>query len=137
MASDGVPANPPVTRLIQGSQASASITVPRAVGKTLPQPGQLLPKAAPPPAAPPTVKADRAASAKSAVDLRALIARLNKNLNDSGQPIQFRVASSSGSTVIQEVNPSTGEVVGEYSAAEFPALARGLSVSGLIIDSHA
>jgi hypothetical protein len=122
MASDGVPVNPPVSSLVQGSQAVASITVPEATGKILPKPGKPLPsKAAPPPE----------------LDLQALLARLNKNLNDSGKPIQFRLASSSGSKVIQQINPSSGEVVGEYSVSEFPALAQGLGVPGLVIDSHA
>jgi uncharacterized FlaG/YvyC family protein len=136
MASDGVPVNSPVTRLVHGSQASASIPVPPATGKTLPNTGGVLPATAL--AAPPPVKAaDPAAAAKSEADLRALIARLNKALNDSGQPNQFRVDPTSGNKVIQEINPATGAVVGEYSTAEFPALARGLGVSGLVFDGHA
>jgi uncharacterized FlaG/YvyC family protein len=136
MGSDGVPVNPPVTRLVQGSQASIPVTNSRASGKSLPANGHVLPaKAAAPAAAVKT--ADPAVPDTSAADLQALLARLNKHFNDSGRPIQFRVDSTSGSKVIQEINPATGKVVGEYSAAEFPALARGLGVSGLVVDSRA
>jgi hypothetical protein len=139
MASDGVPANPPVTRLVQGSQASISGTVQKRTGNPLPSSGQVLPaKAVDPPQVDPTTKAhDAALSLKNDADLRALIAHLNRHFNDTGQPIQFRVDPASGNKVIQEINPATGAVVGEYSAAEFPALARGLGVSGLVVDSRA
>ena len=138
MASDGVPVNPPVTRLVQGSQASISGTVQKRTGNPLPGSGQVLPApAAAHPQVDPGTKRGAALSAKQDADLQALIAHLNKHFNDSGQPIQFRVDPNSDSKVIQEINPATGEVVGEYLAAEFPALARGLGVSGLVVDSHA
>jgi hypothetical protein len=139
MASDGVPVNPPVTRLVQGSQASISGTVQKRTGNPLPGSGQVLPApaAAHPQVDPATKARDAALGAKHDADLQALIAHLNKHFNDSGQPIQFRVDPNSDSKVIQEINPATGEVVGEYLAAEFPALARGLGVSGLVVDSHA
>jgi len=139
MASDGVPVNPPVTRLVQGSQASISGTVQKRTGNPLPGSGQVLPApaAAGHPQVDPGTKRGAALSAKQDADLQALIAHLNKHFNDSGQPIQFRVDPNSDSKVIQEINPATGEVVGEYLAAEFPALARGLGVSGLVVDSHA
>ena len=138
MASDGVPVNPPVTRLVQGSQASISGTVQKRTGNPLPGSGQVLPApAAGHPQVDPAIKRGAALSAKQDADLQALIAHLNKHFNDSGQPIQFRVDPNSDSKVIQEINPATGEVVGEYLAAEFPALARGLGVSGLVVDSHA
>jgi uncharacterized FlaG/YvyC family protein len=131
MASDGVPVNPPVTRLVQVSQASIPAKVQKAIGKPLLTGGRELPAAG-------RVKAvDPAEAAKSAADLRALIAHLNKHFNDSGQPIQFRVDPASESKIIQEINPASGEVVGEYSAAEFPALARGLGVFGLVVDKRA
>jgi hypothetical protein len=123
MATDGVPASQPVTRIEQGSNAPQTATIQKATGKPLPTSGHILPaKAAAQPAEP---------------DFQALIAHLNKHLNDTGQPNQFRVDTSSGSKLIQEINPASGEVVGEYLIAEFPALARGLGVSGLVIDSHA
>jgi FlaG protein len=139
MASDGVPVNPPVTRLVQGSQASISGTVQKRTGNPLLGSGQVLParEAAHPHVDPATKAHDAAPSQKHDADLQALIARLNKHFNDSGQPIQFRVDPNSDSKFIQEINPATGEVVGEYLAAEFPALARGLGVSGLVVDSHA
>jgi hypothetical protein len=138
MASDGVPVNSPVTRLVQGSQASISGTVQKRTGKPLPGSGQVLPApAAGHPRVDPATKHYAALGAKHDADLQALIAHLNKHFNDSGQPIQFRVDPNSGSKLIQEINPATGEVVGEYLAAEFPALARGLGVSGLVVDSHA
>ena len=138
MASDGVPVNPPVTRLVHGSQASISGTVQKRTGNPLPGSGQVLPApAAAHPQVDPAIKNDAALRVKQNADLQALIAHLNKHFNDSGQPIQFRVDPNSDSKVIQEINPATGEVVGEYLAAEFPALARGLGVSGLVVDSHA
>jgi hypothetical protein len=39
--------------------------------------------------------------------------------------------------MIQQINPATGAVVGEFSATEFPALARSVGVAGLLIDSRA
>ena len=139
MASDGVPVNPPVTRLVQGSQASISGTVQTRTGNPLPSDGNAVPAKAAghPPVDPATKTRDAALSVKSDADLKALIAHLNKHFNDSGQPIQFRVDPNSGNKLIQEINPATGDVVGDYSAAEFPALARGLGVSGLMVDKHA
>jgi uncharacterized FlaG/YvyC family protein len=70
-------------------------------------------------------------------DLRSLVSQLNKNLNDSGRPDQFRVDPQSNS-MIQEVNPSTGAVIAQFSASEFPALARSAgAAAGLLIDSLA
>ncbi len=71
-------------------------------------------------------------------DLGSLVTQLNKHLNDSGRPDQYRVDPQS-STTIQEINPANGEVIGEFSASEFPALARsaGASATGLLVDSLA
>jgi hypothetical protein len=38
---------------------------------------------------------------------------------------------------IQEINPSNGEVVGEFAASEFPALARSIGALGILFDGHA
>ena len=46
------------------------------------------------------------------------------------------VNAASGKT-FETINPATGEVIAEYSATEFPALARSLGVSRGLIDSHA
>ena len=69
--------------------------------------------------------------------MQAQVAFLNKYLNDSGKPDQFRVAPNSNSMLIQEVNPATGEVIGEYPAIAFPALAKSLGISSALIDEHA
>jgi hypothetical protein len=72
-----------------------------------------------------------------ATDAPAQVAILNKFLNDSGRPAQFRVAPSSSDKVIQEINPANGAVIAEYSATEFAELARSVGISGAIVDSHA
>ena len=93
-------------------------------GKILPPSGNSAPVAAKPkPSAEP--------------ELQARVALLNKYLNDSGKPDQFRVDPSSDDKLIQQVNPATGEVIGEFPATEFAALARSVGISGVLIDSHA
>jgi uncharacterized FlaG/YvyC family protein len=67
----------------------------------------------------------------------ALVQQLNKYLNDSGRAIQFRIDPTSRDRTIQEINPSNGEVIGEFSASEFPALVRSLGVSGVLVNSRA
>jgi hypothetical protein len=48
------------------------------------------------------------------------------------------VDPSSGNKVIQQINPATGDVIGQFLISEFPALARSVGVSGgVLIDSHA
>lgn len=68
--------------------------------------------------------------------VQTLIAQLNKFLNTTGRPDQYRLDPQSDST-IQEVNPANGEVIAEFAASEFPALARSVGASGLLIDSLA
>jgi len=65
------------------------------------------------------------------------VALLNKYLNDSGQPNRYRVAPNSGEQFIQEINPATGEVIGEYSVSTFPTLAKSLGLVGSLINSRA
>jgi len=72
-----------------------------------------------------------------ASDPQSIVAFLNKYLNDSGLPDQFRLDPTSGGKFIQEINPSSGAVVAEYAIAEFPALARGIGASGLLVDGLA
>jgi uncharacterized FlaG/YvyC family protein len=127
MASDGIPVNVPVTHLVHGSQAPKWTTVHESSGKSLPANGHATAAAAAAPAVHP----------KSAPDLNALLAQLNKYFRESGRPNQFRLDASSGGKQIQEINPDTGEVVGQYSAAEFPLLFRSLGVPGVLVDSHA
>jgi hypothetical protein len=128
MASDGVAAKIPVTSLVQGSQAPIAAKVQEAGGKALPPSGNSL--AVPPADAntPPST---------GTTDAQTLVAQLNKALNDSGRPDQYRVDPSSSDKMIQQINPANGAVVGEFLASEFPALARSVGVSGALFDSHA
>jgi hypothetical protein len=128
MASDSGPGTIPAAQNI----AAGTVTVnPAAVAAKAPQSGNPLDavgKALPQRAV--------ATAAKATADLESQVANLNKYLNDSGRPNQYRVVSSSGSSVIQEINPANGLVIGEFSASEFPALANSLGASGILIDSH-
>jgi hypothetical protein len=126
MASDGDPVKIPATSLVHGSQAITTARVQQLGGKVLPPAGNSA-----------TGAAAQRAPAVAKPDLRAQVALLNKYFTDSGRPDQFRVAPQADAALIQEINPATGEVIAEYSAAEFPALARSLGVSGGLIDSHA
>jgi hypothetical protein len=116
MASDGQTVKLPVISVVHVSQPLAAAV--QHSGKVLPQPGK------PAPAAP-------------ATNVRAQVALLNKYLNDSGKPDQFRVAPDSDDKLIQQINPATGEVVGEFPASEFAALARSVGISGVVLDKHA
>jgi uncharacterized FlaG/YvyC family protein len=127
MASDDHPVQIPAVSLVHGSQA------PTTSGKPLPAAGRGTAGAAP---ERPAATAQPIART-GAQDLEAQVALLNKYLNDSGRPAQFRVDPNSDSKLIQEVNPATGEVIGEYPAISFPALARSLGISGAVINRHA
>ena len=146
MASNGVPVGASVASIVQGSQASLSVSTSSTSGKVLP--GGIAAasleatSAADSPAAnasnsaaAPTV-AQAAEPATSQPSLQSLIAQLNKYLNDSGRPDQYRVDPQSAS-MIQEVNPANGAVIAEFAASEFPALARSVGASGLLVDSLA
>jgi uncharacterized FlaG/YvyC family protein len=95
----------------------------------------------PVPAAPAADKPPAPAKAATAPaprsNVEAQVALLNKFLNDSGRPAQFRVDPASDAKLIQEINPATGEVIGEYPAISFPALARSVGISGALIDERA
>jgi hypothetical protein len=119
MASDGQTVKLPTISLTHGGHAPTALV--EQSGKVLPPPGK--------PAAP--------AAASAASHIRAQVALLNKYLNDSGKPDQFRVDPSSDDKLIQQVNPATGEVIGEFPASEFAALARSVGISGVVIDQHA
>jgi hypothetical protein len=126
MASEGSPVLIPAISL-HGSQAPTTVNAPRPSGKSVPPAGNSATAAA--------------ASAKTNAtnrtsDVQAQVAVLNKYLNDTGRPDQYRVAPDSGSMQIQEVNPATGAVVAEYPAITFPALARSLGISSALIDEH-
>jgi hypothetical protein len=142
MASDGVAAKIPVTSLVQGSQAPITARVQEASGKVLPPSGNSLAAqpadAIAPSAQPNEIAASTTSKAPvvSATDAQSLVTQLNKALNDSGRPDQYRVDPSSDNK-IQQVNPANGAVIGEFLASEFPALARSVGVSGALFDSHA
>jgi len=120
MASDGNPVQIPAVSLVHGSQAPIKVTSSPVGGRSLPPAG-------------------KAPAAKSAAnrssDVRAQVAFLNKYLNDSGRPDQFRVDPNT-QTLIQEVNPATGEVIAEYAAISFPELAKSVGISSAVIDEH-
>src|SRR6202035_6152179 len=117
MASDGKTVTLPAISLVKASQAPTSV-VDQPSGKVLPQPGKPAARAA-------------------ATHVRAQVALLNKYLNDSGKPDQFRVDPSSDDKLIQQINPATGEGVGEFPTSEFAALARSVGISGVSVDRHA
>jgi hypothetical protein len=149
MASDAVPGPVPV-HLVQGSQAPKPITVQAPSGNSLPPGGN-----GPTPLVNNTISLSketgasaqagnvapkspvRPATTTSQAALPALVGQLNKYLNDSGRPNQFRVDPASRGQTIQEINPATGEVIGEFSAIEFPELAKSLGISGVLVDSLA
>ena len=141
MASDGVPVKAPVTRLVQGSQAPIPQRAVELGGHSLPPGGNAAAGHGGTPAArgahPAAAPKQTPPQASPKPDLRALVALLNKHLNDSGRPNQFRVDPSAGSKLIQEINPATGDVVGEFAATEFRTLATSLGITGLLVDSHA
>jgi uncharacterized FlaG/YvyC family protein len=126
MASD-VPFKPSVTQVAPANRSPIAAIAHRASGNSLPAGGASAALAA----------TQTAPPAKSSEELDKLLAQLNKHLHDSGRPTQFRLDSSSGRNLIQEINPDSGEVVGEIPANEFKALAQGLGFSGLLLDTRA
>ena len=128
------------TQLVQGSTSPMVATGLHASGKAMPLGSP--PSAAPSPngarpdVTPPKKSADTY-EAKPAPDLHALVAQLNKHLQSSGRPNHYRLDSSAGHAVIQEVDPDTSKVVSEIPASEFKALAQELGISGLLVDAHA
>jgi hypothetical protein len=131
MATDGNPGPIPATSLVQGSQAVTSVTIQSGSGKSLPPTGKTAATAAAAAPAQTKLTAPRNADPQSLVNL------LNKFLNDSGRPDEFRVDPASSNKLIQQINPANGAVLGEFSVDEFPALARSVGVSGLLVDSLA
>jgi hypothetical protein len=147
MASDGV-VNIPVTSLVHGSQAPSPATIQDVSGNVLPPSGHTsavqsarssppaaksAPEGAPTPAPAPTVKVPAA----GVTDAQSLVTQLNKFLNDSGRPDLYRVDPASNNQLIQQINPATGVVIGEFPVSEFPALARSVGIPGVLINSHA
>ena len=128
MASVDNPGKIPAISLVHGSQAPQRDVTPQSSGKVLPPAGN---------AASATAAAAKLTAANRKTDVQAQVAFLNRYLNDSGRPDQFRVDPNSNSTLIQEVNPASGAVIAEYPAISFPELARSLGISRALIDDHA
>ncbi|MGA2397574.1 MAG: hypothetical protein ABSG30_05900 [Steroidobacteraceae bacterium] len=126
MANDANPVQIPVTSLVHGSQAPT--TIPPPSGKALPPAGNTAPSLA---------ATAKSSPANRSTNVQAQVAFLNKYLNDSGRPDQFRVDPNSDSMLIQEVNPVSGAVIAEYPSVSFPALAKSLGISSAVIDEHA
>ena len=130
MASSGEPVQIPAISLVHGSQAQTIIVQqssvqPASSGKSLPPGGNT--------AGPAAKRGTEVVQPK----LQAQVALLNKYLNDTGRPEEYRVDPASDAKLIQQINPATGAVVGAFPASEFPALARSVGVSGALIDSLA
>jgi hypothetical protein len=163
MASDGNPGSIAVVSPVIGSQAPAPNKFQPAGGNALPQGGKTAtPTAAAvlPPVgdgkktAPVSSEAKNTApvsnDAKSAAavpnqakgttvsrsDPQALVDQINKYVNDSGLPDQYRLDPASAN-YIQQVNPATGAVIAQYSVSEFPALALSVGATSLLIDETA
>ncbi len=146
MASEGSSGKIPDTSPVHGSQATSSINPHAGSGKVLPPTGKTAATrvsaasaTAAAAAAAAAAGANAAPTAKAAAQPsahpQALTDQLNKHLNDSGQPDQFRLDPAG--KLIQQVNPATGAVIGEFAASEFPALARSVGASGLLLDTLA
>jgi hypothetical protein len=128
MAIDANPVQIPAIS-VHGSQAPTTVAAPQSSGKSLPPAGNSAVAAA--------NSRPGSAATTTAGNLQAQVALLNKYINDSGRPDQYRVAPNSDSTLIQEVNPATGAVIAEYPAITFPALAKSLGISSALIDEYA
>ena len=90
----------------------------------------------PPPVAVSDQKAD-AEKSKRATDLAALAERVGQYLRESGRAIAFKVESAAGRTVIHEIDPDTGEVIAEITSDDLMSLAKGLGLSGTLVNSRA
>lgn len=138
MASETSTVLTPVVNLVQGSGDIRPANLPSGSGNSLPERGNPAGIVGPASRAAGERAANAAAAkAQAATDAQSLVNLLNKNLNDSGRPDLFRVAPQSDGKLIQQINPANGEVVGEFSASEFPALARSVGASGALVDSRA
>jgi len=127
-----------VARIRLGSERRAERVLPGGSGATSPETTSVAEVAVASSAASQSAQAAAKApvSPTNQSNLQALVAQLNKYLNDSGRPDQYRVDPQSGS-MIQEINPANGAVIAEFAASEFPALARSVGASGLLVDSLA
>ncbi len=129
MANDATPVLIPAISLVHGSQAPTKVTSESSSGKSLPSGGHA--------AAPTAASAAKSAAGSRTNDVEAQVAFLNKFLNDSGKPNQFRVAPNSNSALIQEINPANGAVIADYPVIAFPARAKSRGISTALIDERA
>lgn len=153
MANNGVPGSVPIGH-VQAAQAARPVATKTAGGNSVPLGGKAatpsanyVPHGAVPQTEPtsagkgasasPAKKPSPPPASPDAGKSQVLVTQLNKYLNDSGRPDQFRVDPASRGQTIQQINPATGEVIGEFSTAQFPELARSLGVTGVLIDSRA
>ena len=131
MANDVRPGEILATRPVQGGRAPTTAT--DASGKTKPQihAGGKVPPRVPVPEDKPTQRTG------SEADLAALAERVGQFLRESGRAIAFRVESAAGKTVIHEIDPDTGEVIAEITSDDLMSLAKGLGLSGTLVNSRA
>jgi hypothetical protein len=135
MTSDVASVQISTTSLVQGSHAPTAVLVHKS-GNTLPQNGKVT---AAPPASQPKVTRDQQQAPKAPPPVRpdpaTQVAILNKFLNDSGRPSQFR--ASSNNKLIDEINPANGKVIAQYPVDEFAELARSVGISGALVNQRA
>jgi hypothetical protein len=125
---------PPVRRVNEKQASIATINQPN-IEHPLPAVGAQSVGKAMPIATPTTLPLERPKASNPL--LQSQVLSMNKYLNDSGQPNRFRMDPDSGSQLIQEINPATGDVIGEYSVTAFPALAKSLGLVGSLVNSRA
>jgi uncharacterized FlaG/YvyC family protein len=131
MANDVRPGEILATRPVQGGRAPTSAT--DASGKLKPQitaGGKSLPRV-------PVPEVKQPPRTGTQEDQAALAARVGQFLRESGRAMAFRVDSAFGRTVIHEIDPDTGEIIAEITSDDLMALAKGLGLSGTLVNSHA
>lgn len=134
MANDVLPGVNPALRPVQGGRAPTTAT--DASGNLKPQTragGKTPPRLA---------VSDRQVDQKkeqasNEESLAALARQVGQFLRESGRPISFKVESAGGRPVIHEIDPDTGEVIAEITPENLMFLARGLGLSGALIDRRA
>jgi len=132
MANDVLPGDVLAMRPVQGGRAPTTAT--DASGKLKPQNpagGKLPPRVA---VSDQQTKPERTGTEE---DLAALAQRLGQFLRESGRAVMFKVENASGRTVIHEIDPDTGEVIAEITSDDLMSLARGLGLSGTLVNSRA
>lgn len=132
MANDVRPGEILATVPVQGSRAPTTAT--DASGKRRPQidaGGKVSPHV------PVAAKPESEPRSGTQADLAALAEKLGQHFSQSGRAISFRVSTTGGKTVIHEVNPDSGEIIAEITSDQLLSLARGLGLSGTLVNSRA